>query len=81
MFIRQLSYLSALAREKHFTNDFLVFGTVATASFFAGSLLQSSGWDTINRLVLPIVALVLVPLLWRAARPTKFGLMPQERGP
>lgn len=50
-------------------NDFLVFGTVACASFFSGSLLQSSGWETINWIVMPAVALVLVPLVWRVARP------------
>ena len=50
-------------------NDFLVFGTVACASFFSGSLLHSSGWETINWVVLPACALVLVPLVWRAARP------------
>ncbi|WP_342248764.1 hypothetical protein [Sphingomonas sp. OTU376] len=42
------------------------------ASFFAGSLLHSSGWATINWFVLPAVALVLVALVWRAARtPTR----------
>jgi len=50
------------------TNDFIVFGTVATASFFAGSLLHSSGWATINWVVLPVSALVLVPLVWRATK-------------
>ena len=52
-------------------NDFLVFGTVACASFSAGSLLHSSGWETINWVVLPAVALVLVPLVWRSARPIR----------
>ncbi|WP_209602400.1 MFS transporter [Sinorhizobium kostiense] len=48
-------------------NDFLVFGTVACASFFAGSLLHGSGWTTVNWLVLPAAAFILVPLVWRAA--------------
>jgi MFS family permease len=46
-------------------NDFIMFGTVACASFFAGSLLHASGWETINWLVFPTVALVLVPLILR----------------
>ncbi len=50
-------------------NDFLVFGTVAAASFFSGALLRSAGWQMINWVVLPAVVLVLVPLVWRAARP------------
>ncbi|WP_375165017.1 hypothetical protein [Rhizobium hidalgonense] len=48
-------------------NDFVVFGTVACASFFAVSLLHTSGWTTVNWLVLPAVAFILVPLFWRAA--------------
>lgn len=50
------------------TNDFLVFGVVAAASFFSGSLLHASGWETINWLIFPAVALILVPLVWNAAR-------------
>ncbi len=49
-------------------NDFLVFGVVAAASFFSGNLLHASGWQTINWLIFPAVAFVLVPLVWRAAR-------------
>ena len=46
-------------------NDFIIFGTVACASFFSGSLLHASGWEAINWLVFPIVALVLAPLILR----------------
>lgn len=49
-------------------NDFLIFGTVAAASFFAGALLHASGWQMINWLIFPAVALILVPLLWQSAR-------------
>lgn len=53
------------------TNDFIVFGVVAAASFFSGNLLHASGWQTINWLIFPAVAFVLVPLVWRAAPATK----------
>jgi predicted MFS family arabinose efflux permease len=43
-------------------NDFVVFGTVAVASFFSGRILSTSGWDTINYIVMPIVAIVLFSL-------------------
>ena len=36
-------------------NDFLVFGTVAIASFSSGRLLNLSGWETVNWLVFPPV--------------------------
>ncbi|UUC95923.1 MULTISPECIES: MFS transporter [Comamonas] len=43
-------------------NDFLVFGTVAMASFGSGQLLHSAGWNGINIGMLPLVAVVLVLL-------------------
>lgn len=49
-------------------NAFIVFGTVAAGSFFSGALLQASGWRTINTLIVPAIALVLAPLIWRMAR-------------
>ena len=57
-------------------NDFLIFGTVAGASFFAGALLHASGWQTINWLIFPAVALILVPLVWQSAR--KASVAPAE---
>lgn len=43
-------------------NDFLVFGTVAVASFGSGQLLHSAGWNGINIGMLPLVAIVLILL-------------------
>jgi len=44
-------------------NDFLMFGTVAVASFGSGHLLHSTGWVSINLGMLPIVATVVL-MLW-----------------
>ncbi len=41
-------------------NDFLVFGTVAVASFGSGQLLHTVGWNGINIGMLPLVAVVVV---------------------
>jgi MFS family permease len=52
------------------TNDFLVFGTTATASFASGMLLDGYGWDTINLVAVPFVALsvLLAIVLYAAGR-------------
>ena len=49
-------------------NDFLVFGTVAVASFGSGQLLHSVGWDGINLGMLPLVVVVLALLTWQGLR-------------
>jgi hypothetical protein len=41
-------------------NDFLVFGAVAMASLSSGKLLHIGGWDIVNWVVFPAVALALV---------------------
>ncbi|WP_417684250.1 MFS transporter [Roseibium sp.] len=46
------------------SNDFLVFGFVAFASFSSGQLLDIYGWSTVNWIVFPFVALSLVLLWW-----------------
>lgn len=54
-------------------NDFLMFGTVAAASFGSGRLLETAGWDTINALMLPLIAVVLAMLggmAWHSRRAT-----------
>lgn len=52
-------------------NDFLVFGTVAIASFSSGRLLTLSGWDTINTALLPIVAALIVLIATMARRDSR----------
>jgi MFS family permease len=49
-------------------NDFLVFGTVAIASFSSGQLLSLGGWGSVNWLVFPPVILVLGLILWQSRR-------------
>ncbi len=47
-------------------NDFLVFGSVAVASFSSGQLFNAGGWETVNWLVLPPVGFALALLAWHA---------------
>lgn len=47
-------------------NDFLVFGSVALASFSSGGLLSTGGWDSVNWLVFPPVAIALALVAWQA---------------
>jgi MFS family permease len=50
-------------------NDFLIFGSVALASFSSGNLLDATGWTTVNALVVPVIAAMLALILWRARQP------------
>lgn len=45
-------------------NDFLVFGSVALSSFASGKLLSVAGWELINWMIFPCVALVLLMMVW-----------------
>jgi MFS family permease len=47
-------------------NDFLVFGLNAIASFSSGLLLNLLGWNAVNLIVFPFVALCLAALVWLA---------------
>ena len=46
-------------------NDFLVFGSVAIASFSSGSLLSHGGWTAVNWLVFPPVVVALALVAWQ----------------
>ncbi|MCW5746649.1 MAG: MFS transporter [Alphaproteobacteria bacterium] len=50
-------------------NDFLVFGTTASASLMAGILQQATGWNALNWFALPLVALPLTAVFWLRLKP------------
>ena len=50
-------------------NDFLVFGSVAFASLMSGFTLNQFGWDWLNWIVFPVVAVCAVALWWIERRP------------
>jgi hypothetical protein len=58
-------------------NDFILFGFVAFASFSSGGLLHLFGWDVINWLLLPILA--LAALFLRCAGSTRPSADPPDR--
>ena len=45
-------------------NDFILFGTVAAASFLSGWTLNHYGWDFMNYLVFPVIAVSMIALGW-----------------
>jgi len=45
-------------------NDFILFGTVAFASFMSGQMLNAWGWDAVNWTIFPVVVLSLLALGW-----------------
>jgi len=45
-------------------NDFLIFGSMALASFSSGALLARYGWTAINEMVFPVVIAAAVLLAW-----------------
>ncbi len=44
-------------------NDFLIFGSVAVASFSSGSLFTAAGWNVVNYVIFPVVAVCVAALL------------------
>ena len=46
-------------------NDFVIFGSVAVASFSSGHLLNTGGWASVNWLVLPAVAVAVGLVAWQ----------------
>jgi len=45
-------------------NDFIVFATMGISSLASGALVTTTGWETMNRAALPILATIAAAVLW-----------------
>jgi hypothetical protein len=45
-------------------NDFIVFATMGISSFASGALVTTTGWETMNRAALPVLATIAAAALW-----------------
>ena len=45
-------------------NDFIVFATMCVSSLASGALVTTTGWDTMNRAALPILAMIAAAASW-----------------
>jgi MFS family permease len=52
-------------------NDMIVFGSVALASFTAAPILDGLGWNTLNFITLPFLAVAVIGTLWLKTRPPR----------
>ncbi len=62
------SYAPAEKARTQGVNDFIVFTTMGISSFASGAMVSTAGWETMNRAVLPFLALIACAVLWQASR-------------
>jgi len=62
------AYRPAEKAKAQGANEILIFCTTATSSFTSGVLVNSSGWNTLNYLALPFLAIAGAAALWLAFR-------------
>ena len=62
------AYAPAEKARTQGANDFIVFATMALSSLASGALVSAAGWETMNRAVLPFLAMIAVVVLWHAWR-------------
>jgi MFS family permease len=58
-------------------NDFLVFGTTATASFLAGFLQERMGWFPLNRASIGLILVAVLAVLWLRMQGRQEALAPK----
>lgn len=64
------TYAPAEKAKVQAANDFLVFGSVSISAFSSGMLQNAFGWDIVNMMALPFLAVALCMIAWlRFLRP------------
>ena len=59
-------------------NDFLIFGSMAVASFSSGQLLEYLGWQAINEVIFPTILVAGAMLVWLALRKRAAAVLPNK---
>ena len=63
------TYQPAERAKVQASHDFLVYATTATAALLSGFLQQEAGWNIINLATLPLMATIMLTMLWLHLRP------------
>ena len=56
-------------------NDFIVFTVMGISSFSSGALVDAAGWERMNTVALPFVAVVACAALWLLSRRKRAGVV------
>jgi len=59
-------------------NDFLVFGTTATASFLAGFLQERLGWFPLNWSAIALISVAMLAVFWLWVQQRRPSALPQS---
>ncbi len=62
------TYRPAERAKAQGVNDMMIFLTMATSSFSSGLLLEQNGWQLLNWLAVPFMAVVAFAVMWLMAR-------------
>jgi MFS family permease len=62
------SYAPAEKARTQGANDFIVFATMGVSSLASGALVSTTGWETMNRAVLPVLVVIAAATLWYGTR-------------
>ena len=62
------AYAPAEKARTQGANDFIVFATQGLSSFASGAMVTAAGWESMNRAVLPFLALIAGGVSWLAWR-------------